>query len=104
MNRITIELWLWLGEELKGDFELRSEMCSAREEVIEEGISIGDLLTRLADRYHPIAQKIFDKREKRVCPNLVVTYNDRVISPHSVLEQVLKDGDKITIIPMYTGG
>jgi len=31
-------------------------------------------------------------------------YNDRVISPHIVHEQVLKDGDKIKVLPVYMGG
>ena len=104
MNRITIEIWLWLGRELGDDFESPSEMRSIREENVEEGITIGQLLDNLAGRYPPIARSVFDTQAKRLLPHIVVNYNDRVISPHIVHDQVLKDGDKITVLPLYMGG
>jgi sulfur carrier protein ThiS len=104
MNRVTIELWLWLGEELGRDFESPSEMRSIREEGVKEGTTIRQLLENLAVRYPPIAKSIFDTKAKRFFPHVVVNYNDRVISPHNVYDQVLKDGDKILILPVYMGG
>lgn len=104
MNRVTIELWMWLGKELGSDFESLSEMRSKKEEEVEEGTTIRQLLGRLARRYPPIARDVFDLKEKRMYPHVVVNYNDRVISPHIVHDQVLRDGDKITILPMYVGG
>lgn len=104
MNRVTIELWLWLGNELKGGFESVSEMRSVKEENVEEGTTIRQLLDHLAKCYPPIAEKVFDLTEKRVYPYVIVNYNDRVISPYEVYDKVLKDGDKITILPMYVGG
>jgi molybdopterin converting factor small subunit len=104
MNRITIEIWLWLGRELGEDFEPLSEMRSKRKETVEEGTTIREVLERLAGRYPPVAQKVFDLREKKLYTDVVVNYNDRVISPFAVYDQVLKEGDKITILPMYMGG
>ena len=104
MNSVTVELWLWLGKELKGGFESPSEMRSVRNEVVEEGTNIGQLLNNLANRYDPFGQKVFDIRGKKLHPHVVLTYNDHVISPHNLYEQVLKEGDKITIMPLYTGG
>lgn len=104
MNRVTIELWLWLGEELGGDFESPSEMRSVREERVKEGTTIRQLLENLAGRYPPIAKNIFDTKAKRLLPHVVLNYNDHVISPHIVHDQVLKDGDKILILPVYMGG
>ena len=104
MNRVTVELWLWLGNELGGDFESPSEMRSAREEKVEDGTTVRQLLDSMAKRYPPIAQKIFSIDEKKLFPHVVITYNDAVISPHIVHDKILKDGDKITILPMYMGG
>jgi molybdopterin converting factor small subunit len=104
MNRVTIELWLWLGNELGKDFESPSKMRSVREETVENGTTIWQLLQDLARRYPPIAEKIFDIKERRIYPHVVVNYNDRVINPHIVHDQVLRDGDKITIFPIYAGG
>lgn len=104
MNRVMIEIWLWLGKELGGDFASPSEMRSMREESVEEGTTIRQLLDNLAGRYPPIAQCVFDTKTKRLLPHIVVNYNDRVISPHIVHDQVLKNGDKVTILPIYAGG
>jgi molybdopterin converting factor small subunit len=93
-----------LGKELGKDFESLSEMLSRREEKVEEGITIRQLFDSLARRYPPIAREVFDLKEKRMYPHVVVNYNDRVINPHIVHDQVLRDGDKITILPMYVGG
>ena len=101
---VTVELWLWMGEELRGEFERLSEMRSKRKEEIEEGKTVQQLLDQLARRYPPIARDVFDLQEKRVYPHVVVNYNDRVISPHIVHDQVVRGGDKITILPMYMGG
>jgi len=79
-------------------------MRSIREEHVEEGTTIRQLLDILASHYPPIARTIFDTKAKRLLPHVVVNYNDRVISPHVVHNQVLKDGDKITVLPMYMGG
>jgi len=104
MNRVTIELWLWLGKELKGEFQTPSEMRAIKEVHVEEGTTIRDLLDNLAKHYSPIARAVFDRQEKRVYRHVVVNYNDQVTNPHNVHEKVLKDGDKITIFPIYTGG
>jgi len=104
MNRVTIELWLWLGNELKGDFQLLSEMRSVKEENVEEGTTIRQLLDHLAKRHPRIAEKVFDLTKRTVYPYVIVNYNDRIISPYEVYDKVLKDGDKITILPMYAGG
>lgn len=104
MNRVTIELWLWLGEQLKGDFESPSAMRSLREEVVEEGTTIGDLLDKLANRFEPIGKQVFDIQQHRLLETLIATYNEQVISPDNFYQQILRDGDKITILPVYTGG
>ena len=104
MNHVTVEIWLWLSKELGEDFKSLSEMRSLKEESVEESTTIHQLLDSLARRYPPIAQNIFDPKVKEVYPHMVVNYNDQVISPHVVHEQVLRDGDKITIFPVYVGG
>ncbi len=104
MNHVTVEIWLWLGKELGEDFKSLSEMRSLKKESVEEGTTIHQLLDSLARRYPPIAQNIFDPKVKEVYPHVVVNYNDQVISPYIVREQVLRDGDKITVLPVYMGG
>ena len=104
MNRVRIELWLWLQQELQTDFKSPSEMRSAREEVVEEGTSIGQLLNGLAIRYPALARLVYDPEEGTLRPDVVLTYNERVIGPRAVYGQVLRDRDTITIMPVYSGG
>jgi molybdopterin converting factor small subunit len=104
MSKVTIELWLWLGKELKCDFEQLSEMRSRREEEVKEGTTIRALLESLAKRYPAIARDVFDLSERRAYPHVVINYNDRVLNPHMVHDQVLTNGDKVTLLPMYAGG
>ena len=104
MNHVTVEIWLWLGKELGDDFESPSEMRSIKKESVEEGATIRQLLDNLATHYCAIARHVFDQQAKSVYPSVFVIYNDSVISHHVVHEQVLRDGDKITIIPVYVGG
>ncbi len=104
MNRVKIEIWFGLGKELGKDFESPSEIRSIRDERIGEGETIGQLLDRMARRYPPIARDIFDIREKRLYHNVVVNYNDRIISPYEVYETNVKNGDKIIVLPIFPGG
>jgi molybdopterin converting factor small subunit len=105
MIGVTVELWMWLGKEIGGDFKSPSEMRSILEIGVENGITIKRFFDNLADRYPLIGEKIFKRENKTFFSNVVVVLNDRVISPYTkVYEKVLEDGDKITILPIYTGG
>jgi len=104
MNHVTVEIWLWLGKELGNNFESPSAMRSIKEESVAEGTTIRQLLDNLATHYQAIGRRVFDQQAKSVYPDIVMVYNDSAISPHVVHEQVLKDGDKITILPVYAGG
>lgn len=75
-----------------------------KKEKVKPGTTIGELLDDLARRYPAIAENVFDTQKQRLFPQVVLNYNDRVINPHIAHNQVLNDGDKICIFPIYTGG
>ncbi len=104
--RVKVELWLWLGNQLGEDFQSPSEMRSMKEMEVEEGLTVIHLFDRLASRYPLIREKIFDRESKKFLPNLsvIVTQNGQVVSPFNIEENVLKDGYKITVLPLYVGG
>jgi len=103
---IQIELWMWLGDQLGEDFRSPSEMRSIKEMEVEEGLTIIQLFDRLAGRYPLIREKIYDRENKKFLPNLsvIVTRNSQVVSPFNIEENSLKDGYKITVLPLYVGG
>jgi molybdopterin converting factor small subunit len=104
MIAVTVEIWLGLGRELGRDFESISEIRSRKKEFVVEGTRIQDLLESLSRRYPLVAEKIFSPKDKVAYPDIVIHYNDHVISPHVVLKEIVKEGDKITILPVYAGG
>jgi sulfur carrier protein ThiS len=77
-----------------------------KEMEVEEGLTVIQLFDRLANRYPLIREKIFDRESKKFLPNLsvIVTRNGQVVSPFNIEEDVLKDGYKITVLPLYVGG
>jgi molybdopterin converting factor small subunit len=104
MARVKLEIWMRLGKELGKDFDALSEMCSIREEEVKDGITVRDFFNDLANRYEPVRKKILGRGRSSFYPDVVVTLNDRVISPSELFNRVLKDGDKITVLPMFAGG
>lgn len=103
---ILIEFWMWLGEKLGPDFQKLSPMRSAKEIELNQGITVGELLNRLANEYPLIAEKIFDPQAKKIRPNLsvIVTQDERIVSPFNLEQDLLQDEYKITILPVYVGG
>ncbi len=103
MARITLEFWMGMGETLGGEFRSPSEISSVLETEVAEGISVTTLFCKLADQYSPVREKVFDRTKNQFHPNVVVTYNDRVIGLKELHEKILKDGDKLRVVPMYHG-
>ncbi len=104
MNRVTIELWLWLSDELKGDFECLSEMRSVKIDRVEDGTTIREWLSDLVRRFPPLARRVFDIETGSLNPDVVMNYNDRLVIPQQVYDTILKDGDRLTLLPLAGGG
>lgn len=104
MIKVKVELWMWMGKELEEDFHSPSDMRSVLEVNIEDGITARELFADLAERYKAIGEKIFDKEKGGFTQNVVVTLNDRVITPNTLYERALTNGDKLLILPIYSGG
>jgi hypothetical protein len=106
MIRVKVELWMWLGKELGGDFQSPSEMRSVTEMEVERGTGMQDLFEHLAHRHPAIAQKIYNPQTKKFYPNLSVIVTDKhdLIRPFGSETSVLNDGDRIKVLPIYAGG
>jgi len=68
------------------------------------GASLRVLLARLAGRYPGFDEAIYDPQRDVLREAVVITHNDRLVSPAAALDLVLQDGDTIALIPAYTGG
>ena len=104
MAKIKVELWLWMGKELGQDFESLSDMRSEIEIDLEEETTIRELFNRLAERHSAIGNKVFNREGQKFNEGIVITFNERIISPYKIYETKLRGGDKIIVLPVYTGG
>jgi hypothetical protein len=103
---IRIELWMWLGDNPGGHFQTLSEMRSFREMAVEEGLTVIQVLEGLAVESPVIEEKVFDRKNRKLLPNLsvVVTQDGLAVSPFDIESSEIKDGYKITVLPLYVGG
>lgn len=102
--RVKLEIWMGLGRELGEDFSSPSQLRSEMDVDVQEDVSVRALFSRLADRYPPIRERIFNGQGGDFYPNIVVAFNDRIISHREAYDKILKDGDKIRVMPVHTGG
>jgi hypothetical protein len=81
-------------------------MRSFREMDVQEELTAIQLLDRLAAQSPVIEEKIFDRKNRKLLPNLsvVVTRDGLAVSPFDMERSPMKDGYKITILPLYVGG
>ena len=103
---IQVELWMWLGNDPGSGFQALSEMRCFREMDVEEGLTVIQLLDSLAAESPVIGKKIFDRKNRKLLPNLsvVVTHDGLVVSPFDLEKTPMDDGYKITFLPLYVGG
>jgi molybdopterin converting factor small subunit len=103
MIEVRLEIWIPLGE-LGAGFGSVSETCIVREEELEDGMTGGEFFSRLADQYDPVRTKIFDREKGAFYPEVVVTLNDRIIPPSDLCSRALRNKDKISVLPVFSGG
>lgn len=102
MAKVRVEFWMWLGKELGKEFESPTDSRAVLETDIEDGTTVRRLFEDLASRYSRIREKIFN--DHRFSKLVVVAVNGRGISADKVYDRVLRDGDRITLIPISMGG
>jgi len=82
---------------------------SASEESIPEsdeghGLSVKDLVERLAARYQYFGDEAFDRNTRELTGTVAIFHNGRALELSSGLETKLKDGDTLTFVPVIAGG
>lgn len=72
---------------------------------LNSNASTQDLLVLLANRHgEPFKKAIFDPRETNLKPYHIIAINGLMINLLNGLETKLKDGDKVVVMPVVTGG
>jgi molybdopterin synthase sulfur carrier subunit len=86
---------------------IRNMIGSAREEDVEisEGASIADLLMMFSEKYgEPFKKAVYEKSGNDLKSNYIITVNGYLLNQLKGLETELKNNDRVTLLPIVSGG
>ena len=72
---------------------------------LKEGALVRDLLCVLAEKYGaPFRKDVYDPKGDDMKTNHILSVNGVLLNQLSGVETELKDGDRVVVLPMVTGG
>lgn len=101
MSKVRLEVLSQLTETL--GIEGTSDNVSLEQE-IEEDETVRDLLNRLATRYQPFGQVVFDIKAQKLTERVSIFFNGRNLELANGLRTKLSDGDTLTFVTPIAGG
>lgn len=75
-----------------------------KEQIIEQGETLANVLIRLCSNDHETWQVIWDKQANRLHNDVLITVNNHSLLPEDVFEVQLSDGDAVTVHKVVSGG
>ncbi|MDO8473028.1 MAG: MoaD/ThiS family protein [Dehalococcoidia bacterium] len=99
MPRIEVKLFFPLGRVVNK----KSTGTVSFYEEIEQGETLGSVLSRLAGRYTGL-QEVFNVASQDLNPYVLIVLNDIVLTYPHKLGAELKDGDSLSLLPEFSGG
>jgi hypothetical protein len=74
------------------------------EKEIRERLSLGDLLNDLVAHHAYLKKVVFDEATGAVSEQIMVVLNDTLVQDRDMAKCELKEGDSVTLLPLYDGG
>jgi molybdopterin converting factor small subunit len=102
MGTVKVEIWSWPAAPRAKLSDVKKRITL--EEKIRPGMSALDLFNGLAESDASFRDFIFDRVTQEFHFHVSVVFNERVINMPELSKTLLKDGDKIIIIPGVAGG
>lgn len=97
---VQIEVIPWLTDLLEEHGSGRARW----REGIEPGDTVGALIARLHRSHARLAEAVFNLEEGHLTGLVNLLLNDRALELAGGVDAVLRDGDRLTLIPAYAGG
>ena len=98
------KIQLKITPSLAGLFNVPGHDWFTIEKEIGEHDTIGQLLSDLTRSYPDLGGMIFDSDSGEGSDQILVVLNDSLLQSQKVSEAELRDGDSITLLPVYAGG
>jgi molybdopterin converting factor small subunit len=97
---VTLEYYSWMAKELKGVGEKGTTDCLP----IEDGMTVRDLLARLASQSPKFAELVYDRAGERLKEYAALILNGQTIELAGGLDRTLEPGDALLLLPGFSGG
>ncbi len=102
MVNVRVEFWMWLGNELGPEFESPTDMRASLQIQLDEGTTVRALFEQLAETYPIVRDRVFS--DHQLGQYVVATLNHLGMNREDLYGKVLRDGDVVTVLPIYVGG
>lgn len=73
-------------------------------EAVDPGETVASLLDRLVDRVPGFAEWVYDRPERRVHEHCTLLLNGRAYEGLGGLRAPVRPGDRLTVLPGFSGG
>jgi molybdopterin converting factor small subunit len=97
---ISLEYYSWIATQLKGV----GERGTTDQVPIDDGMTVRDLLGRLADGSAKFRELVYDRADDRLKEYAALILNGQTIELVGGLDRVLEAGDQLLLLPGFSGG
>lgn len=97
---VTLEYYSWMAKELKG----AGESGTSDRLAIEDGMTVRDLLARLAAASPKFAELVYDRADQRLKEYAALIVNGQMVELAGGLDRPLAPGDHLLLLPGFSGG
>ena len=95
--KVTVEYLGYIKQTLGVEQGERAEL--------EDGALVRDLLLLLAEKHgEPFKKAVYEPKGVDLKPHYIVSVNSLLLNQLNGIETKLKDGDRIVLMPVVTGG
>jgi molybdopterin converting factor small subunit len=97
---VTLEYYSWMATELKGV----GERGTTERLAIADGMTVRDLLARLANDSPKFAELVYDRADNRLKEYAALILNGQTIELAGGLDRRLEPDDELLLLPGFSGG
>ncbi|MBI2864605.1 MAG: MoaD/ThiS family protein [Chloroflexi bacterium] len=99
-GKVRVEIVPWLTQ----SFGQKGSSRLVMEEEVGGEDTLLDLLSSMNARYPAVGEVIVDLKSGRLFAHVNVVLNDTLVANGAALDQPIRCGDTLTLLPAYVGG
>lgn len=99
--RVRLEVWLRFQGDM-GRLHVLPNGCAVLEEYVAKGTTVEAFFSQLSEQSKFVREKIFCSG--KFSPDVLITINEQLVPFPDLCGRALNDGDKIMVVPVFSGG